>query len=173
MSNVLSFYYKFLDFAARLPSIMISRSRFLKSIPHFKVSFNFRVSALTYFNFISFQPLHQALNSSLRFDAVSFNSKSRTDYVKKKKTKKTLHFARLSKRCTFLTLSSNHSVVATPFKSTFLGRNLRTPQLRVILCLCGCRDDMGDIRVFMNSLPGGLNFRHEVCMHYIVSHLSV
>lgn len=32
---------------------------------------------------------------------------------------------------------------------------------------------MGDIRVFMNSLPGGLNFRHEVCMHYIVSHLSV
>ena len=32
---------------------------------------------------------------------------------------------------------------------------------------------MGDIRVFMNSLPGGLNVRHEVCMHYIVSHLSV
>lgn len=41
------------------------------------------------------------------------------------------------------------------------------------VCNILSEDDMGDIRVFMNSLPEGLNFRHNVCMHYIVSHLAV
>lgn len=158
MSNVLSFYYKFLDFAARFQVLRFQGRAFLNQFHILK--------------FLSTFALGIKLGLSLCGFRLSILIPRMAPTIKK------LHPARLLKRCTFVTLSSNQSAAATSLQSKSAGKKQyffvgRTSQQRVIFCLYGCRDDMGDIRVFINSLPRGLNFRHEVCMHYIVSHLSV